>query len=153
MPITPPHDQAHQATATRVAAEVAWLDLHQPGWRERVDPGRLDMRCGTWLDDDPNRCGCVAAQLDILGSYHHFVRTNADAGRPEDPIETETEAVHAWAVEHGLDLPAAHGFTDDTEAFAVLTAAWRQTLGPAGEAPTTADPVLEPSREGVGLDV
>jgi len=35
----------------------------------------------------------------------------------------------------------------------VLTEAWREALGPAGEVPTTADPVLESPREGVGFDV
>jgi len=151
MPITPSHNQAHEVTAPRVAAGVAWLDLHQPGWRERVDLDRLDMSCGTCSPADPSQRGCVAAQLDILGSYNHFVRTNSDAGDPEDL--TETEAVHAWAVEHGLDLPAAHGFTDDTEAWAVLTAAWRQALGPADKEPATADHALGSPLEGVGFDV
>jgi len=136
-------------TAVRVAAGVAWLDQHQPGWRGRVDLGRLDLSCGTYLRADPNQCGCVAAQLDILGSYNHFLRTNSDAGNPEDLTETEAHL----GVEHGLDLPPAHGFTDDTEAFAVLTVAWREELGPADKEPTTADPVLESPLEGVGLDV
>ncbi len=147
MPITPSHDQAREVAAAR----VAWLDLHEPGWRERVDPTRLDMRCGTWLPADPSRCGCIAAQLDDLGSYSHFVLAN-NSGLDPDPYG-ETEADHAWAVEHGLDLPAVHGFTDDTEAWAALTATWREALDPAGEEPTTADPALASPLEGVGLDV
>jgi hypothetical protein len=152
MPTTGSHDQAREVTAARVAAGVAWLDLHQPGWRERVDPSRLDMSGGTYLRADPGRCGCVAAQLDILGSYSHFVLANSGLGGPEELAETQ--AVHAWAVAHGLDLPAAHGFADDAEAWAALTAAWREALGPAGEEPATADPaVVSPTDEGVGFDV
>ncbi len=146
MPTTPSHDQAREVTAARVAAGVVWLDLLQPGWCERVDLGRLEMSCGTYLRDVPSQCGCVAAQLDILGSYNRLLRTVR--GRSE-----WLEASRAWAVGHGLDLPAVHGFTDDTEAFAVLTAAWREALRSAGEEPTTADPVVESPREGVGFDV
>ncbi len=146
MPTTLSHDQAREVTTARVATGVAWLDLHQRGWRERVDLGRLDMSCGTWLRADPAQCGCVAAQLDILGSYNHFVR--AVQGRSE-----WLEASRAWAVEHGLDLPAAHGFTDDAAAWAALTADWREALRPAGEEPPAADPALELPLEGVGLDV
>ncbi|SRR6266545_4725143 len=107
MPTTPSHNQARQVTTARVGAGVAWLDLRQPGWCERVDLGRLDMSCGTYLRADPNQCGCVAAQLDDLGSYSHFVLAN-NSGLDPDPYG-ETEADQAWAVAHGLDLPAAHG--------------------------------------------
>lgn len=148
MPTTPSHQQARLEFAAWVAAGAAWLDQHLPGWRERVDPQRLDMSCGIYLRADPNQCGCLAAQLDLLashgnlGSYGNFVLANAGARAPEDLAEAEAiylgDAAQQWAVEHGLDLPDPLG--DDHGPWDALTAAWLQALCPAGGEPATAGP-------------
>jgi hypothetical protein len=49
--------------AERVAAGAAWLDEHEPGWRQRIDWDRLDLG---------NCTRCIGGQL--AGVYLAFLR-------------------------------------------------------------------------------
>jgi hypothetical protein len=120
----------------RIARGIGVLDRHLPGWRERVDPDRLDMQCGLFdraaTGHDERRCGCVLSQLDAdpdshtTGDYYHqldVVHSAADAGG-RDPDR--------WAAEHGFDLDVGrYAYATDADegaAYRQLTAEWRQAL-------------------------
>jgi hypothetical protein len=51
-----------------VAAGIAWLDEHQPGWDERIDLGSLN------LQDDRNCIACQVAGIhaNFFGSVRHL---------------------------------------------------------------------------------
>jgi hypothetical protein len=49
--------------AERVAAGAAWLDEHEPGWRQRIDRDKLDLG---------NCVRCIGGQL--AGIYVAFLR-------------------------------------------------------------------------------
>ncbi len=116
----------------RIARGISVLDRHLPGWRERVDPDRLDMESGLFdpaaTGHDERRCGCVLSQLDAdihtVGEYRvqlDIVRAMVGPGHP-DPDQ--------WAAEHGFALGSADWDDADDAAVAYrqLTAEWRQAL-------------------------
>jgi hypothetical protein len=77
--------------AERVAAGGAWLDEHEPGWRQRIDRDKLDLG---------NCVRCIGGQL--AGVYSAFLQRHtlshedarllgfnrADIGRDYDELTT-----------------------------------------------------------------
>jgi hypothetical protein len=126
----------------RIARGISVLDQHLPGWRERVDPDRLDMGSGLF---DPattgggewGACGCVLSQLDAdpeshtIGEYRDQLDVVCAMADPDGQVPDDR-----WAAEHGFALAAADYQTedDDAAAYRQLTAEWRQALtaGPHG---------------------
>ena len=122
---------------TLAAAEgAALLDrLPWPGWREQVDPARLDMAYGGFAGR-PDCMGCVGAQLDL----HHLLTV---LGVPADEAHGEytsflAEALpvllspfaHYWT---GVDFTIHYGFRVPLigaagELYERLTDAWRAVL-------------------------
>lgn len=107
-----PNVAVHDALEARVARGVALLDAFDPGWRARVDVGRLAMSSQT---DD------VLGQL--YGSYTRGFRHVLSIQSP------------GWlfsAAAHGFTLPPAEQDVELGEAlvrFAALTAAWVAAIG------------------------
>jgi hypothetical protein len=122
MPAPSAHDDTFE---TRIERGMRLLDELEPGWRERVDLGRLDMSsCLT----------CILGQL-----YGDYTQGLSELG--------------VWDAEaYGFDTYGPDPTT--SQRYQELTAAWQEALRPAGEEPATADPaVVSPTDEGVGLDV
>jgi hypothetical protein len=126
----------------RIARGISVLDQHLPGWRERVDPDRLDMERGLFDPaapvDDERHCGCVLSQLNAasntntIGDYYHQLDIVCAMADPDGRVPDDR-----WAAEHGFDLETADYPTEDDEAGAYrqLTTEWRQALS-AGQAPS-----------------
>src|SRR6266702_235461 len=94
MPITPSHNQAQEVTAARVAAGVAWLDLHQPGWRERGDLDRLDMSCGTYPPAEHGFTDDAAAWPVLTADWREALRPADKERATADPVlESPLEGV------------------------------------------------------------
>jgi hypothetical protein len=89
--------------AERIAKGAALLDKKVPGWRQRIDLGKLNIR---WPGD------CVIGQL-IAGLPYYRV------------LEDWFGRDGTWerGIEHGFEWDSAAG-DDDVE----LTAAWRQYI-------------------------
>jgi hypothetical protein len=94
--------------AERVAAGVALLDQHQPGWAAQVNPAALDMRCRL-------QAACVLCQLAGTDKLASLVD---ELGGPV--IQPDA---HQWAVAHGLEPD-----DPDDAADAALTVAWQALL-------------------------
>jgi hypothetical protein len=94
--------------AERVAAGVALLDQHQPGWAAQVNPAALDMRCRL-------QAACVLCQLAGTDKLASLVD---ELGGPI--IQPDA---HQWAVAHGLEPDEP----DDAD-YAALTVAWQALL-------------------------
>jgi hypothetical protein len=93
--------------AERVNAGIAWLDEHEPGWRQRVDRDRLDQ-------EDCTRC--VGGQL--AGWYHYFLQRHGLSDYA--------------AIRLGFDLVYPHGDFDQlTAAWRELIDTRRATPGGA----------------------
>jgi hypothetical protein len=94
--------------AERVNAGIAWLDEHEPGWRQRVDRDRLDLQ---------NCTRCIGGQL--AGVYADFLRRHSLS--------------RVDAVRLGFNLPGiGEDFDELTAAWRELIATRRAT--PGGEA-------------------
>lgn len=118
----------------RIARGIGVLDRYIPGWRERVDPDRLDMGYGLFdpaaASDEESGCGCVLAQLDAdpgtrtIGEYGHRLRLVCAMAGAGDLDRSR------WAAKHGFELEAADhpADADPAVAYRQLTAEWRQAL-------------------------
>lgn len=120
----------------RIACGIGVLDQHLPGWRERVDPDRLDMGFGLFDpaaigDGQWGACGCVLSQLDAdpdthtIGEYRTQLEVVCAMADPNGQVPDDR-----WATEHGFALEAADYQTQDEAAAAYLqlTVEWRQAL-------------------------
>jgi hypothetical protein len=122
------------------AAGVALLDADPDwaGWREWVDPDRLDMADGIYRGE-PACFACVGAQLH----YHQQVarlgdrvdRVEGDYGEFLYAIALDEEGFHyerrAWAVTHGFTIPDdldPGTVAEEQAAWDRLTAAWQTLL-------------------------
>jgi hypothetical protein len=87
----------------RVAAGARWLDLHRPGWADRIDLDELDL-------SDP--CACVLGQE--YGSY---------AEAPEELwVEDDTCA------KSGFNATRVRDYERIEVEFSALTDAWRRLI-------------------------
>ena len=106
-----------------IARGMAWLDAQRPGWRERLELTRLDMR-------HASRC--------ILGQGFYPVSGGQSTGY--------WDAMHLWGypkmVELGFCLPSG----SSESAYGDLTREWRKALGAEG-AMTQKGPVLADARD------
>jgi len=115
------------AGAALLDADPAWV-----GWREMVDPDRLNMADGTYRGEPACRA-CVGAQLhyhqqlegdefdrQAEGDYGTFVYALAPSGGYHER--------HAWQVAHGFIIPDVGTIAEETAAYEDLTAAWRRVL-------------------------
>lgn len=90
--------------AERVAAGAAFLDEHEPGWVDQIDPDRLDLG---------SSCRCVVGQLQV----HLFRYTIND--------EPYLRALDRYQVAD----PFVLGFNAiDLREYDGLTAAWRELI-------------------------
>lgn len=95
----------------RVARGVALLDEKHPGWWERIDVDRLNLRSG---------CNCVLGQTwdgDYAGSSTAYMH-HLDALLPEESYRD---------YEFGFDAEAEDGEEQDDE-YDALTAEWRRVI-------------------------
>lgn len=90
--------------AERVEAGAKWLDANRPGWVDRINLNTLDLGYCTQ---------CVLGQLD--GDYCHT-------------IERDFGDKTAEGVRNGFALAEQNGKPAPDEAFAELTAAWRDYI-------------------------
>jgi hypothetical protein len=117
------------------AAGARMLDERLPGWRDHVDPARLDQADPTYFPDLSDCTGCVMAQLDAWQTPD----PTRVAGRFADGLDRLLgEAMPypervAFAVEFGFRIPDDRHFgvgeVPQAEALYVrLTEAWRRQL-------------------------
>ncbi len=118
--------------AARVARGIALLDERIPGWRDRIDAARLDMREGA---RHPNGCGCIGAQLCESGNWSDLI---PELGGPTF-THTDHSFFMAWAAERGLTITWQQAGVE----FEDLTAAWYEAIQPA-----TATPQPQPQPQG-----
>lgn len=102
-----PLNPLDEPVGTRVMRGLALLDEKVPGWRERVDPSRLDMTSDS---------ECVLGQL--FGTYPYGCQTLG--------IVTRVEATR-----YGFDATNHDGFNADDAGLDALTDAWRAVLAPS----------------------
>ena len=95
----------------RVAAGVAWLDEHEPGWHSRIDANQLHMDSADW---------CVLGQLDGGGDIH----PGFDRYLHTHDLDT------VWARDHGVYLwHGDYAYSGDwLSDYDRLNALWREVI-------------------------
>lgn len=92
--------------AERVQAGIAWLDENEPGWRDRIDPSRLQL-------SSPHNCVVGQVFRDDISQTWHL----NGYGRFRHLYEGLT-----------FNDVIARGFEVHTETYDDLTEAWRTAL-------------------------
>jgi hypothetical protein len=122
-----------RAAAAEGAALLDRLPL--PGWREQIDPARLDMSDGHYHGKVECK-GCIGAQLDhrhlqavfgvpegeACGEYSGFVYVNLPTVGDMPGVGVD------FTVHYGFRAPDVGDLVEETRMYEALTDAWRQIL-------------------------
>lgn len=111
MPRSTGGQKAGGTAAERVAAGAAFLDEHDPGWLERIDPGQLTMNSGGWD---------VLGQLCPREGFSGPLPRNVLYGAYLSGLN-EVLAINAW----GYALGFGPAYVNDRKECDALIGEWR----------------------------